>query len=329
MPRISKLTARPKKPVYFVRKIKLVTQRLTSISARRVLSLALRSVESNAIEFLLRQVLISSSGIFALIILISLPLSASTIVLKNGKTLQGKIVNQSRTEVHIEIKGKVQIIPKTKISEINLKDTKKDEPKKVITTKLLPPKTEQTAIPSSWKETKWTISGRSAILPGWGQWKIGQKKWAVISFLLFAGAALYVNNCKEKASAEENNYKSNSTAITIVAFMDPNLNPVSSDERVLTTTLVTRILTTATATNPYFSNYDRATSQYNQAQWLLGAVYGLQLIHAFLFAKNYEKIQTLLFDSNTEGWKFSAVTVKNPINGFTEITPTAVYTVKF
>ncbi|WP_431195761.1 hypothetical protein [Leptospira weilii] len=59
------------------------------------------------------------------------------------------------------------------------------------------------------------------------------------------------------------------------------------------------------------------------------AVYGLQLIHAFLFAKDYEKIQTLLFDLNPEGWKFSAVTVKNPINGFTEITPTAVYTIKF
>ncbi|WP_173380553.1 LA_0442/LA_0875 N-terminal domain-containing protein [Leptospira mayottensis] len=275
--------------------------------------------------------LTSSSGIFALIILISLPLSASTIVLKNGKTLQGKIVNQSRTEVQIEINGKMQIVPKTEISEINLKDPKKNEPKKVTTK---PPsktndKIEQTAISSSWKETKWSISSRSAILPGWGQWKVGQKKWAVISFLLFTGAALYANNCKEKASAEENNYKSNSAAITIAAFMDPSLNPVSSDETVRATTLVTRILTTATITNPYFSNYDRATSQYNQAQWLLGAVYGLQLIHAFLFAKDYEKIQTLLFDSNPEGWKFSAVTVKSPINGFTEITPTAVYTVKF
>ncbi|EMJ60159.1 MULTISPECIES: LA_0442/LA_0875 N-terminal domain-containing protein [Leptospira] len=311
MSRISKFIARPKNPADFVRKTKLVTQRLTSIDARRVL--------------------ISSSGIFALIILISLPLSASTIVLKNGKTLQGKIVNQSRTEVHIEINGKTQIIPKAEISEINLKDPKKDEPKKV--TAKLPPKTndktEQTTISSSWKETEWTISGRSAILPGWGQWKIGQKKWAVISFLLFAGTVLYTNNCKEKASAEENNYKFNSTAITIAAFMDPNLNSDSSDETVRTTILVRRILTTATATNPYFSNYDRATSQYNQAQWLLGAVYGLQLIHAFLFAKDYEKIQTLLFDLNPEGWKFSAVTVKNPINGFTEITPTAVYTIKF
>ncbi|EMO07702.1 hypothetical protein LEP1GSC137_1067 [Leptospira borgpetersenii str. Noumea 25] len=105
-------------------------------------------------------------------------MSASTIILKNGKTLQGKIVNQSRTEVQIEINGKVQIIPKTEISEINLKDPKRDEPKKV-TTKLPLPKTndkvEQTAIPSSWKETKWTISGRSTILPGWGQWKVGEK----------------------------------------------------------------------------------------------------------------------------------------------------------
>lgn len=265
MSRISKFTARPKTLVYFVRKIKLQSSILV-----------------------LGQVLISSSEIFALIILISLPLSASTIILKNGKTLQGKIVNQSRTEVQIEINGKVQIIPKTEISEINLKDPKRDEPKKV-TTKLPLPKTndkvEQTAIPSSWKETKWTISGRSAILPGWGQWKVGEKKWAVISFQLFTGAALYANNCKEKASTEETNYKSNSAAITIVAFMDQNLNPISSDETVRTTTLVTRILTTATATNPYFSNYDRATSQYNQAQWLLGAVYGLQLIHAFLLLR--------------------------------------------
>lgn len=104
-------------------------------------------------------------------------------------------------------------------------------------------------------------------------------------FLLFAGAALYVNNCKEKAITEENDYKINSTAITIVAFADPNLNPTSSDETVRTTALVTRILTTAAATNPYFNSYDRATSQYNQAQWLLGAIYGLQLLHTFYWLR--------------------------------------------
>ncbi|MDI7195843.1 LA_0442/LA_0875 N-terminal domain-containing protein [Leptospira santarosai] len=273
---------------------------------------------------------ILSLEVFVLIILIfSSTLSASTIVLKNGKTLRGKIVNQSRTEVQIEINGKIQIISKTEISEINLKDPKKSEPKKVSATKSPPPKTEQTTTPSSWKETKWTIAGRSAILPGWGQWKIGQKEWAAISFLLFTSAALYVNNCKEKAVTEENNYKINSVVITVVAFMDPNLNPVSSDETTRTSALVARILTTATATNSYFNNYDHATSRYNQAQWLLGAVYGLQLIHAFLLVRDYEKIQVLLSDPNPEGWKFSATTLKNPINGFTEITPTVVYTAKF
>ncbi|EQA64846.1 tetratricopeptide repeat protein [Leptospira alexanderi serovar Manhao 3 str. L 60] len=54
--RVFLLTARPKTTVYFVRKIKLVTQRLASIGARRVLSL--QFVERNAIEFLLGQVLI-------------------------------------------------------------------------------------------------------------------------------------------------------------------------------------------------------------------------------------------------------------------------------
>lgn len=93
---------------------------------------------------------ILSLEVFVLIILIfSSTLSASTIVLKNGKTLRGKIVNQSRTEVQIEINGKIQIISKTEISEINLKDPKKSEPKKVSATKSPPPKTEQTATPSS------------------------------------------------------------------------------------------------------------------------------------------------------------------------------------
>ncbi|EMY77041.1 hypothetical protein LEP1GSC060_3336 [Leptospira weilii serovar Ranarum str. ICFT] len=263
-------------------------------------------------------------------ILISLPLPASTIVLKNGKTLQGKIINQSRTEVQIEINGKMRTVLKNEISEINLKDPKKDEPKKNVNTKLpVDNKTEPTATRYTWKETKWSVTGRSAILPGWGQWKVGQKRWAVISFLLFAGAALYANNCKEKAATEENNYKTNSAAITVAAFADPNLNPVTSDETIRATALVTRILVTATATNPYFNNYDNATSQYNQAQWLVGAIYGLQLIHTFLLARDFEKIQSLLSDPNPEGWKFSATVVRSPIHGHTEITPTVVYTVQF
>ncbi|MGE8665422.1 LA_0442/LA_0875 N-terminal domain-containing protein [Leptospira interrogans] len=274
--------------------------------------------------------LITSSGIFVLIILFPLSLTASTIVLKNGRTLQGKIINQSRTEVQIEVNGKLQTISKAEISEINLKDPKKEESKKkeVITTQP-PDHTNPTTTQLSWQDTRWAITGRSAILPGWGQWKVGQKRWAIISFLLFASAALYANNCKEKAIAEENDYKINSTAITIAAFADPNLNPITSDETVRATALITRIFTTAAVTNPYFNSYDRATSQYNQAQWLLGAIYGLQLIHTFLLAKDYQKLQTLLSDPSPEGWKFSTLVVRNQMNGSTEISPNIVYTIRF
>ncbi|WP_206698709.1 LA_0442/LA_0875 N-terminal domain-containing protein [Leptospira stimsonii] len=268
-------------------------------------------------------------GVF-FVFTISFPILASTVILKNGKTIQGKIVNQTRTEVQIEVNGKVQTISKTEISEINLKDPKKEDIKKVTTTKQPDIKTEENQIASStWKDNKWTITARSAVLPGWGQWRTGQKKWAAISFALFAGAALYANNCRQHAAAEEANYKSNSVTITVAAFLDPTLNPVTSDETVRTTALITRVLVTATATNPYFSTYNQATNQYNQAQWLLGAVYGLQLIHTFLFAKDFEKMQALMSDPNPEGWKFSASIVKSPITGMTEITPTAAYTVKF
>ncbi|EMN69350.1 hypothetical protein LEP1GSC100_1505 [Leptospira interrogans serovar Bataviae str. UI 08561] len=135
--------------------------------------------------------LITSSGIFVLIILFPLSLTASTIVLKNGRTLQGKIINQSRTEVQIEVNGKLQTISKAEISEINLKDPKKEESKKkeVITTRP-PDHTNPTTTQLSWQDTRWAITGRSAILPGWGQWKVGQKRWAIISFY-FLQARLY------------------------------------------------------------------------------------------------------------------------------------------
>lgn len=57
-------------------------------------------------------------------------LFASSLTLKNGKVLQGKVVNQTRSEVQIEVDGKVLTIPKTEIAELNLKDTPKQEPKK-------------------------------------------------------------------------------------------------------------------------------------------------------------------------------------------------------
>ncbi|MDV6235603.1 4-hydroxy-3-methylbut-2-enyl diphosphate reductase [Leptospira ellisii] len=254
------------------------------------------------------------------------PVTASTVILKNGKTLQGKIVNQSRTEVQIEVNGKVQIIPKSEISEINLKDPKKEDPKKVVT-KQQETKTEEPS--PAWKETKWTLTARSALLPGWGQWRMGQKKWAVISFALFAGSAFYTISSKQKADAEEANYKSNSVAITMAAFSDPTLNPVTSDSTVRDAALVARLIVTTTATNPYFESYNQAIQQYNQAQWLLGAIYGLQLIHTFLFARDFEKMQALMSDPNPEGLRFSASMVKSPTTGMTEITPTAVYTFKF
>ncbi|XDD49946.1 4-hydroxy-3-methylbut-2-enyl diphosphate reductase [Leptospira sp. WS92.C1] len=260
-------------------------------------------------------------GVF-LFFAISLPIAASTVILKNGKTIQGKIVNQSRTEVQIEVNGKVQTIPKTEISEINLKD-----PKKVTNQKKSEIKTEE--LSPAWKDNKWTLTARSAILPGWGQWKLGQKKWAVISLALFAGATIYLYHSKEKADEEATNYKTNSIAITSAAFLDPNLNPITTDEAVRGAALVTRILVTATATNPYFNSYAEATNQYNQAQWFFGAVYGLQLIHTFLFARDFEKMQSLLSDPNPEGWRLSASMVRSPVTGLTEITPSAMYTIKF
>ena len=69
---------------------------------------------------------------FVVLLLISsfFSLFSDTIYLKNGKKIEGKIVNQSRTKVQIDVNGKLELIDKENISKIefqNLEERKKQE----------------------------------------------------------------------------------------------------------------------------------------------------------------------------------------------------------
>ncbi|MFN3245820.1 MAG: LA_0442/LA_0875 N-terminal domain-containing protein, partial [Leptonema sp. (in: bacteria)] len=49
-------------------------------------------------------------------------LFADIVYLKNGKKIEGKIVNQSRTQIQIEINGKLELIDKQKINKIEFEN---------------------------------------------------------------------------------------------------------------------------------------------------------------------------------------------------------------
>jgi flagellar biosynthesis GTPase FlhF len=75
--------------------------------------------------------IILSKKIFFLFFIVSFSqLFADIVYLKNGKKIEGKIVNQSRTQIQIDINGKLELIDKQNINKIefeNLEERKKQE----------------------------------------------------------------------------------------------------------------------------------------------------------------------------------------------------------
>ena len=101
-------------------------------------------------------------------------LFADIVYLKNGKKIEGKIVNQSRTQIQIDVNGKLELIDKQNINKIefeNLKERKKqeelkrqqEERKKQEELKrkqeIKPPNTEFVYL-------------KTVVLPGWGEYSI-------------------------------------------------------------------------------------------------------------------------------------------------------------
>jgi len=75
--------------------------------------------------------IILSKKIFFLFFIVSFSqLFADIVYLKNGKKIEGKIVNQSRTQIQIDVNGKLELIDKQNINKIefeNLEERKKQE----------------------------------------------------------------------------------------------------------------------------------------------------------------------------------------------------------
>ena len=88
-------------------------------------------------------------------------LFADIVYLKNGKKIEGKIVNQSRTQIQIDVNGKLELIDKQNINKIefeNLEERKKQEELK-RKQEIKPPNTEFVYL-------------KTVVLPGWGEYSI-------------------------------------------------------------------------------------------------------------------------------------------------------------
>jgi hypothetical protein len=138
-------------------------------------------------------------------------LFADIVCLKNGKKIEGKIVNQSGTQIQIDVNGKLELIDKQNINKIefeNLEERKKreelkrqqeEERKKQEELKrkqeIKPPNTEFVYL-------------KTAVLPGWGEYSINNYYRSAIwggLFWISLGATISEINKLKTFQKEYNN----------------------------------------------------------------------------------------------------------------------------
>ncbi|EQA45130.1 hypothetical protein LEP1GSC050_3651 [Leptospira broomii serovar Hurstbridge str. 5399] len=244
--------------------------------------------------------LLSRIIIFFLIFLSSSAIFGATLTLKNGKVLQGKVVNQTRTDVQMEVGGKVLTIPKTEIQELRLKDEPKQEPKKVE----IPKTVEQAQVKEEpiqpgkqrwWQKPRWNYPLSSAVVPGWGLWKADKKWQGVATFAAVIGLAYYSTKTNGEFHSAKAAYQNKVYEYLVISQNDPSLNPPSA-------TLI-RVLVGSAYSGGAFKHYQSASTLSNDALLAFGVVYGLQILYSYYLGVQKEKL--LAGDPNPEGIRFS------------------------
>lgn len=170
-----------------------------------------------------------------LLFLLSTSLVAETVILKSGKIIKGKVINQNVKLVEVKVDGKVQTIDKTLILKVVYRDLNQEQADKIkkeeelklaekqkkeeLAKKILEEEKlkeaerlkkekeekeklakNKEALPQQ-KLSRSQILWRSAVLPGWGQIKDGRNEGYILGSGFFISALAWYKTNKEMKSA--------------------------------------------------------------------------------------------------------------------------------
>lgn len=214
-------------------------------------------------------------------------LRAHTLYLKNGEIIVGKIISKNRSEIHIRVDGNVRVIPNTQVKSINFRDRKpkrrpvriKKDKKKTESKKKKEEIEEET---EGWPLNRWTVAGRSMLLPGWGHFATEDYTTGSIYAGLSVVALVNANDAYKKVLVDRTNYNNRTT----INFLYAQLSAEPGDQ---TGPLLTNFLL---GIEPY-NHFAASVDHFNQSMQILAIVYGVQIAHAF-----YSGIQV---EKNSEG----------------------------
>jgi hypothetical protein len=213
-------------------------------------------------------------GVLTLFFVLSSGLSAHTVYLKNGQRITGKITSQNKESLEISVNGKVITILKSTIEQIDYFDR---EIKSPVVKRPVKVKTETVEKSEGWGLNKWTITGRSTLIPGWGHYAAEEYYWAGGHAALNLSALAYVITSRSKALDAKAVYEQkvlvNMAASQVISNGD----------------LGTSVLSNFVLGASNFNTYQSSVSQYNNAIAMLAIVYIAQLGHAYYTGTQYDK----------------------------------------
>lgn len=219
------------------------------------------------------------------------PLDAHTIYLKSGKQLIGKIIEQNKKEIIMEINGKKTMVQKSDVDQVDYFDT----PKPAVNEKQKKPekKTEKLEKPAEERMNRWDIVGRSALIPGWGHYVTDHSNYAATYLGLNTVALSYSAYTRNVALKEKASYSASARILSL-----RTLSQISSG----TNPGIAYLASTFAQAGPY-NKYQSKVATYNNSLILLGIAYFGQLIHAYSSGINYEEEGTSLSDGLQLHWQ--------------------------
>lgn len=239
--------------------------------------------------------------------LLAQPILADRILLRNGQTIEGTIINQSRQQVVVRSAAGVKRIPKSQIRRIRYGKTEPESRRPVIAKKEPEQKRESKKSNAAQKKAdpepkpvverpldRTGVVWRSAVLPGWGHYAMKERTTGMLYGGAFLGSLIATLYYRDAALRYENKYHSTATdssgSMGALSLYGPNVGSLDGGS--------TAAIWFAIRDGANKERYQQAIRRYHYSLAVLGGLYVSSLVHAFISGSSLAELKKAALGSH-------------------------------